>query len=255
MATGIARGAKKRGKRIAFGDGKHIIWDHHSQDIFAHNVNIARPGCESHSDLEWVPFYKGNRIYNTQGDGRWIWNMDFRATPGEVIFNHSEQRAANRFGRDFVLIEPNVPHWKSVAQNKDWGFGRYEEVAKRLRRAGVRVVQFNYGLNRPLLTGVQPVTTRSFRDALAILGRAKLYVGPEGGLHHGAAALGVPGVVIFGGFIPPQVTGYASHVNLTGGAEACGSFKPCQHCRDAMAKIKVEEVVDASLGKLRKKVA
>jgi hypothetical protein len=62
-------------------------------------------------------------------------------------------------------------------------------------------------------------------------------------MHHGAAAMGVPGVVLFGGFIPPQVTGYLMHANLTGGAEACGSLNPCPHCAAAMQAISVDEVL------------
>jgi len=57
-------------------------------------------------------------------------------------------------------------------------------------------------------------------------------------------------VVLFGGFIPPSVTGYAAHANLTGGAEACGSLKPCPHCRKAMEAISVEEVVEEALERL-----
>jgi hypothetical protein len=64
-------------------------------------------------------------------------------------------------------------------------------------------------------------------------------------MHHGAAAVGTPAVVIFGGFIPPAVVGYDMHVNLTGGAEACGSLNKCLHCRAAMEKISVEEVYQA----------
>jgi hypothetical protein len=69
-------------------------------------------------------------------------------------------------------------------------------------------------------------------------------------MHHGAAAVGVGGVVLFGGFIPPQTTGYAIHANLTGGAEACGSLAACAHCRDAMDRIEVEEVVEHAMARL-----
>jgi ADP-heptose:LPS heptosyltransferase len=76
-----------------------------------------------------------------------------------------------------------------------------------------------------------------------------LYIGPEGGLHHGAAAVGIPAVVLFGGFIPPQVTGYKTHVNLTGGADFfCGSLQACKHCAEAMERIKSKHVCDAAKG-------
>jgi hypothetical protein len=62
-------------------------------------------------------------------------------------------------------------------------------------------------------------------------------------------------VVLFGGFIPPQVTGYPGHVNLTGGAVACGSLQRCSHCQAAMNAISVDEVHAAALGLLDRREA
>jgi hypothetical protein len=62
--------------------------------------------------------------------------------------------------------------------------------------------------------------------------------------------VGVEGVVLFGGFIPPEVTGYALHTNLTGGAEACGSLQPCAHCHEAMKAIGVDEVLERAMARL-----
>jgi hypothetical protein len=75
-----------------------------------------------------------------------------------------------------------------------------------------------------------------------------VYVGHEGGLHHAAAAVRLPAVVIFGGFITPAVTGYAEQVNLTapglGVAHplGCGRRVDCPHCADAIAQITPELV-------------
>lgn len=252
LATGLARGASVRGKRIAFGDGKKIIWDHYSDLIFRNNPNIAPRNATSFDNAEWVPFYRGNRIYNEKGDDRWIWNYDFHATPGEMFFAKDELVFAKAQRSGFVVIEPNVPGHKSVAANKQWGVSKYNEVAHRLTRKGHRVIQFIHNASPQRLTGARPIFTANFRLALAILSRAALYIGPEGGLHHGAAAVGVPAVVLFGGFIPPQVTGYPTHTNLTGGAEACGSLKPCSHCAAAMAAITIEEVMTHATQLLRK---
>lgn len=243
----MARGAKARGKRIAFGDGHRIRWDQNSEVIFRGNPNIAQPGSERAADLEWVAYFKGSRIYNQHdvSANRWIWNYDFRPIPGEVFLTDRERRLAERFGADFIVIEPNVEMWKTSGPNKDWGLAKYQALADRLKRDH-RVVQFRHAKGGPALTGVEHLPTTDFRDALAILQRASLYVGPEGGLHHGAAAMGVEGVVIFGGFIPPSVTGYDLHTNLTGGAEACGSLSPCRHCRKAMEAISVEDVLEAA---------
>lgn len=87
MATGLARGAAARGKRIAFGDGRRIAWDQHSKEIFRGNPNIAPPGSEADPDLEWIDYRTGHRIYNglDRARRRWIWNMDFRPVPGEFF--------------------------------------------------------------------------------------------------------------------------------------------------------------------------
>lgn len=244
MATGMAAGAAARGKRIAFGDRNKIIWGPHSAEIFRGNPNIAKPGMEYAEGIEWINYYKGNRLYNRAGQGKWIWNLEFRPTPGEIYFDDREKQIQGTIEDGFILIEPNVPWNKSVASNKDWGLAKYQAVADKLFANGYPVVQFSHGRDR--LKGVKVIDAASFRLALAVLSRVSFAILPEGGLHHGAAALKVPAVVIFGGFIPPQVTGYPMHKNLTGGSEACGSWHPCPHCRQAMDAIKVDHVLEAT---------
>ncbi|RUW73678.1 glycosyltransferase family 9 protein [Mesorhizobium sp. M2A.F.Ca.ET.067.02.1.1] len=250
MGSGLARGAAARGKRVALGDGRRILWDKHSEEIFRGNPNLAPPGSERDPDIEWMPFYKGHRLYNKRLGPRWKWNFAFHAVPGELFFGASELTAGRRYSTGFVVIEPQSAQWKSVAANKDWGVKNFQAVADRLKAAGFRVVQFRGDLSAVALQGVEQLGTRSFRDALAVLAHAALYIGGEGGLHHGAAAVGIPAVVLFGGFIPPSVTGYATHTNLTGGAEACGSLNPCPHCRKAMQAISVGHVVAAAASHL-----
>lgn len=245
MASGMAKGAKDRGKRVAFGDGRSIKWDVNTGLILAGNPNVAPPGSEGAADLEWVAYYKGNRVYNKDGGTRWIWNYDFRPAPGEVYFSVLEDMRGDRVGKGFIVIEPNIEAWKPMGINKQWGESKWRALVEKLA-PDFELVQFRYGKgvhsSGTALPGVKQVETKDFRDALAVLRRAALYVGSEGGLHHGAAAMGRKAVVIFGGYVPPQVTGYDSHINLAAGGEACGSFKPCDHCRMAMESITLEEV-------------
>ncbi len=249
MAAGMAKGAAARGKRIAFGNGSNILWDQNSEQIFRNNPNIASPGDEADDDLEWIHFYKGHRIYNRHdyAKDKWIWNYDFKPMPGEIFFNDEELAFADKAAQNFIIVEPYVPEYKSCATNKTWPLIRYVHVVELLKRKGVSVQQFrNSGSPLP---GVGTIKAPSFRHALAVLSRASLYIGPEGGLHHGAAAVKIPAVVIFGGFIPPQVTGYDSHTNMTGDSEkACGSLGPCSHCKQAMESIKVKHVYHAAKG-------
>lgn len=246
----MAKGARARGKRIAFGDGQEIVWDQHSETIFQNNLNVAPPGSEGDKDLEWIPFYRGHRIYNEydRASNKWIWNYDFRPTPGEIVFNADELKFANSFAESFVVIEPNVPAWKTSAANKRWSLERYSQLAQLLVHDKIMVRQHVYH-NSAQMAYSKPIKSPSFRHAMAALSKARLYVGPEGGMHHAAAALGIPAVVIFGSWIPPQVTGYDFHTNLAHGT-ACGSLSPCPHCADGLNKITLRHVYEAVKEKL-----
>jgi hypothetical protein len=246
IASGLARGAAARGKRIAFGDGRRIMWGPFAPLILKGNPNVAPPGSEGAGDLEWIAHYKGHRLYNHLGADRWVWQMDFRPVPGEIFFDAREKALSASIKPGFVLIEPNVPVHKSVAVNKQWPVDRFQSVADGLLADGHRVVQLAYKGARYALQNVERIATASFRDGLVVLSRASLYIGHEGGMHHGAAAVDVPGVVLFGGFIPPEVTGYKMHVNLAAGGPACGSLKRCEHCINAMDAITVEDVTNAA---------
>jgi hypothetical protein len=248
IATGFARGARARGKRIAFGDGRRIIWGPHSSTIFRGNPNIALIGTERASDVEWVPYYKGHRIYNRQAGDRWMWNYEFKVSPGEIFFGDDEVKHED--DDSLILVEPNVPN-KACGPNKQWPVERFQQVSDELTSAGFTVRQFEYGRPNRVAIGVR---TPTFREAASLLKSARMAILAEGGLHHAAAAVGTPAVVLFGGFVPPEVLGYDTHVNLTGGVTACGSYKRCQHCVDAMTSITVEEVLDAVSTSMEMKV-
>jgi hypothetical protein len=249
MATGLARGARDRGKRIAFGDGRTLIWGPQSAMVFRNNPNIAQPGTEFRSDVEWIHYCKGHRIYNylDRPNNCWVWEKNWKAIPGEFFFDEGERRFGESVEPGFIVFEPTPPLWKGMSVNKDWGFDRFQRVADALLNDGHRVVQFRHDKTEKgrFLKGVEFIDTASYRHAMAALAKAELYVGVEGGLHHGAAAVGTKGVVIFGGFVSPQSTGYDIHENLFSGGVACGKVVPCKHCRTALDAITVEQVMDS----------
>lgn len=165
----------------------------------------------------------------------WVWIPDKMAGPGEIFFApHEEPRLVDG---DYVVIEPHIK--PKASPNKDWGFFHYQQVVAAL--PGVRFVQCDYGL--PILDGVDTVKTPTFRDALRLIRDAGGLVSPEGGMHHAAAALGVPAVVLFGGFLSPDVTGYEGHANLAALDAGCGARYDCAHCNQAWLDITVTDVV------------
>lgn len=248
MGAGLAKGAFRSGRLTALGDGHKIIWHRNAYEIFKGNPNVAPPGYErTGKPLDWIIHYPGKRAYCRLDRGKWTWNPGFKAIAGELFLTDEEREWAASYGDADVIIEPNV---KQRAPNKQWPVERYQSVANRLAKLGMDVAQFDTGPNK--LNGVRLIRTPSFRHACAALERSMLYIGPEGGLHHAAAALGVRAVVIFGGFISPQVTGYDTHNNLFTGTDlGCGSLVPCRHCRACMTRISVDMVCEAANKELR----
>lgn len=168
-----------------------------------------------------------------KNEKRWTWKP-FNIQPGEIYLTEAEKTFGARYaGR--ILVEPNTKGTNEG--NKDWGWDRWQEFAKRVPN----LLQVGPAGTRRL-DGVEFVETPDFRLAAAVLAVSQAYCGTEGAMHHAAAALGVRAVVIFGGFISPAVTGYSMHRNLFTGGTACGSRVQCLHCRQAMAKISVDMV-------------
>lgn len=237
MAAGMARKYREEhGRPVAIVDHAGRVRTH---DIWQDNPDIARclgPGVVRLLNCGGHRPYIANKTAT-----QWTWRA-FKPTPARLILAGSEVDWGARYaGR--ILVEPNVKH--TGHRNKDWGFDRWQELVA--RRPGA-FVQVGYG-DFKRLEGVEVVVTPTFRLACAVLKASLMYVGPEGGLHHAAAALERPAIVLFGGFISPDVTGYPNHRNLFTGGKACGMRIDCQHCRDAMAKITVEQV-DQQIGEV-----
>ena len=171
-------------------------------------------------------------------DQRWIWKAH-ECTPGEIFLTAAELAFAAPH-RPQVVIEPTIK--AGASPNKDWGADRWQQFVRLAKKAGIRLTQLRPPGTRSLL-GASVITTPDFRRACAVLANARAYVGHEGGLMHAAAAVGVPAVVIFGGYISPAQTGYAMHRNLFTGGVPCGMRVACSHCAAAMAKITPEMVL------------
>lgn len=252
-------------RKVAIGNGSYVdptdnalLW---GLDFVASRDDVARG-----LDVQWVISAPGNRPYidydamvaalEARGQtifkrkklvhtlGHYIWKADYRPAPAPIRLTPEEVALSRRMaGEPFVAIEPYIK--ADAPPSKQWPVENFAAVVAKLRRLGVKVVQIG-APGSILLPGAVLAPTQSYRDALAVLKAARVYVGPEGGLHHGSAAMGTRAVVVFGGFISPQVTGYDSHVNLTGGAQdPCGTrLDMCPHCIEAFSRISVDEVVN-----------
>jgi hypothetical protein len=262
MGTGLARAVRDEypHAKMVFGDpdNYHNPKDNrlnvHYTEMFQHNPIIVQEN-EPVKDLVCVPDYPGHRVYvdyeNSEIDDegkilRFKWREEYTAPKGEIYFTDDEKSEASeialRLPYPFFVLEPNVAE-KPWINHKSWPLERWQEVVDAL--AGeVFFVQFS-GDN--VLRGVHHVQTPSFRQACAILGTAGAFVGTDGGLHHAAAALDIPAVVLWGHYSSPGVFGYDDHWNIRHVDNiGCGSaWVECSECPESMEKITVDEVVTA----------
>jgi hypothetical protein len=209
-----------------------MSWD---GQVFANNPRMA---SNSDTDVVWVKNYQGHRPYlKGTKNGRLLFNDDYKPRVGEVYFSQLEKKNIDKIDKDYIVVEPNVKRVYAHTVNKAWH--DWEELFKHdlpwLQLGDVTVKRY---------TKWKETTT--FREALQVLSKAKLFVGTDGGLHHAAAALGIPSVVIWTGFTSPRHLGYDTHRNIHDGSEPCGTYDSvCQHCLLKSKAITVEQVLNA----------
>ena len=238
MVTGEARRVQMRDPRpvaVAGRDGRarwHPLWHGNPRIAAPREVAAGRA-------VQWIVNGPGRRPYiDDQAMARgprapWRFTA-WRATPGELPC------VPRRPPAGYVVVEPHLK--PGASPNKQWGWANWQALVGLMPR--VDWVQLGPPGMR-VLEGAVHIPTPSFIEAGSALSGAAAAVLPDGGLHHAAAALGVPAVVIFGGFTSPANLGYDGHVNLfdpADGQSPCGERVPCAHCRRVLAAIRPETV-------------
>lgn len=240
MLSGQARVAQRtdqRKCRVTY-KGKADRWS----PIWDNNPRIARPGEAGDFQEVAARGMDNERPYHiTHTKERWTFNLDFRAEVGELYFNDAEKAFGAKYPNR-IIVEPHIK--AGASPNKRYPWVSWNKIAWMAQESGLKVTQLG-PVGTKLLDGAEHIITASFRQAAAVIANARAVVLPEGGPHHAAAALGVPGVVIMGGFTPVELTGYSIHRNLGASlGEACGWRLPCKHCEEWMRRITPETVFE-----------
>jgi hypothetical protein len=242
--------------------------------IFFNNPNISDPKkLDERRIVHFVDHNNTNRPYidwQKTTKHKYYWNFNHRSMPGELYFEKQEiSEAKNAITeaavfwkssntaehKGIILIESSkVAKVKSkCGENQNWGLEKWNKTIEILRKNYIIIntVHNNSFSHRDIFS-----YDCSFRVACAIMKYCNLYLGPEGGFAHAAAALSKPGVVIYGGWIPPQVIGYDFHENLYVDIEGspCGIRDKCDHCKKCMDLITVDNVINAVERNINKKI-
>jgi len=172
-----------------------------------------------------------------------FFNYDYRPRAGRIHLTE-EERATCTLEPPYAIVSPHTKDTASV--NKNWGAKRWAEVIKDFP---VPVYQLCEDDKVQLIPGAIRHNTPSFRHAVAAIENAALVMCNEGGPHHMAASVKVPAVVVFGSFVPPQVTGYEFHYNIAVETEHgyCGKWDHCDVCQESLKKIKPTLVREKAL--------
>jgi heptosyltransferase-1 len=144
----------------------------------------------------------------------------------------------------FILASP-FAGWAG----KQWPLARYEELGKRLRARGLELVA-NVPVARARELGnfsSLRVHTSSISGLIDATRRATGIVGVDSGPLHLAAALGKPGVALFGPTDPLQNGPFKSRITVLRAPDAQTSYKRHTEIAESMMKIPAERVAEELL--------
>jgi ADP-heptose:LPS heptosyltransferase len=144
--------------------------------------------------------------------------------------------------RPLVVVHPFSGFF--AARTKQWHFANWKRFLE-LIPPEIETVRF--GNTDEPATPAERVRHRDIlgadlRIVAALLETADAFVGQESGMAHLATALGVPAVVIFTGYVPPDVFGYPQNVNLAPDLPytPCWQGTGCPPCRGEICTRAVE---------------
>jgi len=122
--------------------------------------------------------------------------------------------------------------------NKNWGVENFRSVARSLEK-DFSVVQLGASGDPPLGVDLELQGRLPIRDVFVVLRECKLFIGQEGFLMHAAAAVELPAVIVFGGFLAPWQTGYQSNANFYSDIECapCWLEAKCPYEKVCLAQI------------------
>lgn len=161
------------------------------------------------------------------------------------------QIAKSDYPDPYVVIAP-VGKTKFSANRKEWGQENFQKLVNRLKE--VRIIQIGMPSDQ-LLKNVIDARVINIRKTAAIISNADLFIGLEGGLMHLARAVDKPAVIIFGGYIKPEISGYDLNTNIATAVDCSPCYNSnsrqndCLHMK-CMRKINVELVYNEVLKKL-----
>jgi len=169
----------------------------------------------------------------------------------EIYFSDEEIKKVdflfeeNKLNTKFVVIEPQSNEEYSI--NKVYPFQKWQNVVNQLTSSGICVVQIGRKTKDKILDGAINLTgITTFREAAQIISRSSMFISSEGGLMHAANGVGIKSLIVYTGYIHPQMTGYPENFNiwLNHDSKPCGMKMKCAECSKAVLSHDETEIVE-----------
>jgi hypothetical protein len=216
------------------------LWDHNpaiSRELRPERTLRCGDGCLPYLD------------YINKPHGRLLFSSTYRAADarGHIYLTAMEKHDAIAHTAalpPFVLLEPFPQDRYNV--NRQWPLRKWQALITLLHGRRIPIYGFEHRFAAEI-DYLPRITSENFRMACALMQRAVVTVMLEGGLAFGAAAVGAPAIVLWGGCVSARTLAFPEHVNIVDDQPEtpCGTqFTPCAHCTRAWQNLSAEYVAD-----------
>lgn len=132
----------------------------------------------------------------------------------------------------------------AYSPNKEWDPVKMSTVVTALNKR-FTTIQIGLEADPVLPTSYRMNGQIDFFQSVQLLSQSKLFIGPEGAFMHAAAALQIPAVIIFGGYIHPHQSGYHTTTGIKSdiACAPCLLTSPCPIALQCMKEISADAVL------------
>ena len=160
------------------------------------------------------------------------WKIKNKKLPRGLIF-------LSDIAKRNIILNNKIINYEHYV-NKEWGRNKWEEFIKIISKDYILVKTTNS--KDKIVEGLYSIIC-DFRTNYAIMKKCDFYIGNEGGLSHLWAITRKRAIVFFGHWIPPHVTGYPFHLNLSKNTnDHCGSLTKCKTCMNFFKDLEPEYI-------------
>ena len=157
----------------------------------------------------------------------------------------AEESAAKRWN-GFIAVQSSALAAALPMVNKEWRIDRLQQVVDDFA-GDWRFVQIG-STGDPPIRGAEDLRGRTpLRETAILLAGARIFIGLEGFLMHLARAVECPAVIVYGGRVPPEITGYPCNRNLAHRPDCapCWQYNRCDFGHTCMETIGAAEAAAA----------